>query len=210
VSVVGVWMSTEHWWNDSDGGKNQSTLRKTVIVTLSTITFTWIDFELNLDLHSECWSSYCDCIHSPVQSRTAVIIYSLTVLTNIEFLCIQQVYFSFYLCVFVSWSFKKKLSIHASVMCLLCLLCMLCMFTLYPAMNLQRGEYRFSSTLYFNLSTRCSDSPMLQQTVMSTVGMISWRENWLVWKQTYPIATFSSKSGTLTALRLNMGHSSEE
>ena len=39
---------------DSDGEKNQSTLRNTVSVTLSTINFTWIGLELNLDLRSEC------------------------------------------------------------------------------------------------------------------------------------------------------------
>ena len=37
-----------------------------------------------------------------------MITYFLTVLTNIEFLCIQQVYFSFYLCVFCVLELSKK------------------------------------------------------------------------------------------------------
>ena len=117
VSVVGEWMSIEHRWNDSDGRKKTEVLwEKPVNVTLSTINLTWTGLELNLGLHSECWSWFSNFIHSPVWSRTAVIMYILTV--NKCRIPVYPASLILCLCFCILETSKKNISINAYVLCL--------------------------------------------------------------------------------------------
>jgi hypothetical protein len=58
-------MSTQHWWNDTDGGKPMYSEKTCPTATLSTTNFTWTNLKSNLGLRGE------KSVTNPLENKSA-------------------------------------------------------------------------------------------------------------------------------------------
>jgi hypothetical protein len=60
--------STQHWWNDTDGGKPMYSEKTCPTATLSTTNVTWTNLKSNLGLRGE------KSVTNPLQNKSALYI----------------------------------------------------------------------------------------------------------------------------------------